>query len=124
MVLMIPSPDSGKLACLNSNSSILVVDTGSFQTTHFFPNVFRRGESVASFCFSPDSTSLFVLGTRNGYFIADMDDPNDVLNEGHSIDHGDSNVCDGQTDATGSRKRRRRQSQRNVRSVRGTIQSI
>lgn len=114
IILMARSPDLRKLACLNSNGSILVVDTEAFQATHFFPNIFRRGESVASFCFSPDSTRLFVLGTRNGYYIAVVEGSSD------STGHEKDVVCEGQTDADDAdrpRKRHRRQSQRNVRSI-------
>lgn len=114
IILMARSPDLRKLACLNSNGSILVVDTESFQVTHFFPNIFRRGESVASFCFAPDSTRLFVLGTRNGYYIAVVE------GSGGSTGHDQDVVCDGQTGAPNAecpRKRHRRQSQRNVRSI-------
>lgn len=109
---MSASPDKAKLACLNSNGSIMVFNTKSFQTTHFFPNVFRKGESVASFCFSPDAAKLFILGSRNGYFIASVGSSSDMT------DPEQEAAGDPHAESTPSRKRPRRQPQRNIRSVR------
>ncbi|OEH78786.1 hypothetical protein cyc_00193 [Cyclospora cayetanensis] len=89
VVSMSTSPDGSKLGCLNSNSSILVFDVAALQPTHIFPNIFRKGESVAAFCFSPDSAKLFVLGTRNGYYIVDVQTPESSsgITNGESCGH-------------------------------------
>ncbi|KAL8271337.1 hypothetical protein Esti_004776 [Eimeria stiedai] len=114
IVLMKLSADMTKLGCLNSNGSIFVVNTKAFEATHFFPNVFKGGESVASFCFSPDATRMFVLGTRNGYFTASLD-----TNESESALRGESNeLTEGdKADNTSARRRQKRNIQQRIRSI-------
>ncbi|KAL8448950.1 hypothetical protein Emag_003802 [Eimeria magna] len=113
IVMMKLSADTGKLGCLNSNGSILVVDTKAFEATHFFPNVFKRGESVAIFCFSPDATRLFVLGTRNGYFTASLDanERNESAIQTQSKELDESRTVDNTS------RKQRRNIQRRIRSV-------
>ncbi|KAL8429166.1 hypothetical protein Efla_006302 [Eimeria flavescens] len=112
IVSMTLSADAGKLACLNSNGSILVVDVKSFEATHFLPNTFRRGESVATFCFSPDAASLFVLGTRNGFYVTAVDKPEEIdEQEANRQQEGEA------TETESARKRQKRRSQRNIRAI-------
>lgn len=112
LVHMDLSPDGKKLGCLNSNSSIFVFDVESFELIYFLPNIFRRGENVANFCFSPDSSRLFVLGTRNGYFLTELNELDSSLNE-----RNDNNKDEAKTESNNRKFQRQR---RIVRSVRCT----
>lgn len=68
------NPNSQLLGCLNSNGCVFVVNVDSLCITHVFPNAFRRGETVANFCFSFDGSRIMILGTRNGYYVASLHD--------------------------------------------------
>ncbi|CDI79982.1 hypothetical protein, conserved [Eimeria praecox] len=110
VVYMDLSPDGKKLGCLNSNSSIFVFDVDSLELVYFLPNIFRRGENVANFCFSPDSTRLFVLGTRNGYFLTE---PNE-LDASQSKSNDNNSKCEGKVDAKNRKPQRQRRSVRSI----------